>query len=60
MREKYVFFVIGLYLISIFPPDVLDELGDDLCVGLGLELVPLGDQELEDVLVVRDDAVVHH
>ena len=38
---------------------MLDELGDDLCVGLRLELVPLGDQELEDVLVVRDDAVVH-
>ncbi len=41
-------------------PDVLDKLGDDFCVGLGFELVPLAHQEHLDVLVVRDDAVVHN
>jgi hypothetical protein len=41
-------------------PDVLDKLGDDFCVGLGFELVPLAHQEHLDVLVVRDDAVVNN
>ena len=45
--------------INIFVwPDVLDELGDDLRICLGLELVPLAHQELLDVLVVGDDSIV--
>ena len=45
--------------INIFVwPDVLDELGDDLRIRLGLELVPLAHQELLDVLVVGDDSIV--
>jgi hypothetical protein len=39
-------------------PNMLDELGNDLRVGLRLELVPLAHQELLDVLVVGDDSVV--
>lgn len=35
---------------------VLGQLGDHLCVGLGLELVALLDQEKLHVLVVGDDS----
>lgn len=36
--------------------EVLDELGDDFRVGVGLELEALLDEELLDILVVGDDA----
>ena len=39
---------------------MLDELGDALSVSLRLELHALGLQEHLDVLVVGDNAVVHH
>ena len=42
----------------ILATDVGDELGDALSVCLRLEHVALGHQELLDVLVVGDDAVV--
>ena len=38
---------------------VLDEVGDDLGVGFGLELVALGDEGLLELEIVFDDAVVH-
>ena len=41
----------GLYFI-------LDEVGDDLGVGFGLELVALGDEGLLELEIVFDDAVV--
>ncbi len=46
------------HILSI--PDVLDQLGNDLGVGLGLELVSLALQEHLNVLVVSDDPVVDH
>jgi hypothetical protein len=39
---------------------VLDEVGDDLGVGLGDELVALGDERLLEGQVILDDAVVDH
>ena len=44
--------------MNILATNVGDELGDALGVSLGLEHVALGHQELLDVLVVGDDAVV--
>ena len=52
--------VINSFSAESFIPDVLDELGDALCVSLRLELHALGLQEHLDVLVVGDNAVVHH
>lgn len=40
--------------------EVVDELGDDLRVGLALEAIVLLDEERPDLLVVGDDAVVYH
>ena len=37
---------------------ILDEVGDDLGVGFGLELVALGDEGLLELEIVLDDAVV--
>jgi hypothetical protein len=46
------------HILSI--PDVLDQLGNDLGVGLRLELVSLALQEHLNILVVGDDPVVDH
>ncbi len=41
-------------------PDVLHQLGNNLCIGVRFELVTLGFQEPFDVLVVGDDTIVHN
>ncbi len=37
---------------------ILNDVGDDLGVGLGLELVALGEEVLLELEVVLDDAIV--
>ena len=44
----------------ILTTNIGDQLGNDLGVGLGLKHEALGHQELLDVLVVGDDAIVDH
>ena len=46
-------------LEAVVLPFLLDQVRDDFGVGLGLELVPFGDQLALDLEVVLDDAVVH-
>ncbi len=48
----------GAVLLGVEVELVLDEVGDDLGVGLGDELVALGDERLLEGQIVFDDAVV--
>lgn len=45
--------------VGVFIEDVLGQLGDGLCVGLGLEYKALGLEQSSQLLVVGDDTIVN-